>query len=416
MFVFVCRMRFSDIQTAWFLANHSVWRGNRAVLFLTPFIISLAVVNLLFFSGLFAGLYQTIDRQLIDNMLGNILIEPQQDHPYIVSSDAKVRIINSLLGVVASAPHYKSGALFAYDRDKDGRNVERGQYTIFSIEPEKEIQVTGIHSKMIEGRYLVDEDRDSIILGVEAAGGPLSLYPRNSLGGVHVGNTINTTYPNGITRRYTVVGIYKTGVDFADAMAFVTHKEIEGVLGVRDSAQEILVKIKPGSTEAAVVRDLRKRGLMQEKITPYYDFLNYSGAMKRSFDFLKVVTSLASMIVVTITIFIVMFIHVTNKRKQLGILRAVGISEETIVASYVFQALLYCILGAVLGTVIMLGIIEPLFRRFPLDSGFGLISLFVGYFDIIVGVGIILVTNLIAGYIPARLAIRKNIIDSIWGM
>lgn len=409
-------MRFSDIQTAWFLANHSVWRGNRAVLFLTPLIISLAVVNLLFFSGLFAGLYQMVDRQIIDSMLGNILVEPTQDHPYIVDSDGKIQLINSVPDVMASAPHYKSGALFSYDKDKDGRNIERGQYLVYSVEPNREKLVTSISSHMVAGRYLTDDDRDSIILGVEAAGGPLSIYPRNSLGGVNVGNTVDTTYSNGVTRRYTVVGIYKTGIDFADAMTYVTHKEMEGVLGVRDSSHEILIKTKPGSAEAAVVKELRKRGMTQEKITPYYDFVNYTGEMKRSFDFLKVITSMVSLIVVTITIFIVMFIHVTNKRKQLGILRAVGISEDTIVASYVFQALLYCLLGGSIGVAFMLGVLVPFFQIHPLNSGFGLISLVVGPADIALGIGIILATNLIAGYIPARLAIRKNIIDSIWGM
>lgn len=409
-------MRLSDLQTAWFLANRSVWRGNRAVLLLTPLIIGLAVINLLFFSGLFAGLYKSIDKQLVDNLLGNILVEPQQDHPYIVSSDTKLQVINSIPGVVASAPHYKSGALFSYDRDKDGRDIQHGQYLVFSVEPDRETNVTRIQSSIIDGRYLREDDRDSIVLGVEAAGGPLCLYPRNSLGGVQVGGTVDTTYPNGVTRRYKVVGIYKTGIDFTDAMTFVTHKEMEEVLGVRDSAHEIMVKIKPDISEAAVVREIRNRGITQEKVTPYYDFTNYTGIMKRSFDFLKVVTSLVSMIVVTITIFIVMFIHVTNKRKQLGILRAVGISEATIVTSYVFQAFLYCMIGATFGTVVMLGIIEPIFLRYPLDSGFGLISLFVGYMDIIIGVCIILITNLIAGYAPARLAIRKNIIDSIWGM
>ena len=408
-------MRLSDLQTAWFLASRSVWRGNRAVLFLTPLIICLAVLNLLFFDGLFAGLYKSIDRQVIDNLFGNILIEPPSDDTYIVGANSKINSIASVPGVMASAPHYKSGALFSFDKDHDGRQVTRGQYSVFSIEPDKEPLVTAIKSRLIAGRYLTDTDRDAVVMGVEAAGGPLSMYPRISLGGVSVGDTVYAVYPNGVSRTYTVVGIYKTGVDFADSMVFVTHKEMEGVLGIQDVAMEILVKTAPNVSEADVVPRLRQIGLAKEKITPYYDFLNYVGATKQSFDFLKVITSLVSLIIVTITVFIVMYIHVTNKKRQLGILRALGISESTIVLSYIFQAVVYCVVGLGVGCIIMFGFLIPFFLRRPLDAGFGLVSLYVNSTDAIEGILIITGTNLIAGYIPARLAIRRTIISALWG-
>lgn len=410
-------MNIHDTRVAWFLARASILRGSKAVSTLTPFVIALALINLIFFFSLFNGIIKAVDELIVNTLFANILVEPAQDKPYIISADAKVNLINSISGVAAAAPHYKNSAVVSFDPDRDQRNVKSARYPVISIEPEREVSVTKIHDYVIEGRYLSEEDRDRILIGVEVAGGPQSIFPKISLGGVKVGDRVRAVYANGIAREYTVAGIYKTGSDVVDGQIFVTHKEMETVLGVRDMASEIMVKTEEAGTESGLVDTMRKRGIVQEKISIWTEFLNYTATMKRSFNFLSFVTGIVGMIVVNVTVFIVIFINVVNKRKQLGILRAMGIEERIITASYIFQTLMYCLAGILGSVLIMFGILVPYFSANPLDIGFGPFSLIVMKNDVVLSVGVILITNMIAGFIPTVWAIRREtIIKSIWGV
>lgn len=407
-------MQASDFRTAAFLSTGLMWRGSRAILALTPIIIGLAIANLVFFDGLFGGLFKAVDRMVLNTLFSNIVIEPEENHKYIVSADQMVAAIQGMPGVTGVAPHYKSRLKLVLDRDHDNRDVRQGDYPVVSVEVEKERGIMIIPDRIVAGRYLNENDRDAIVIGNEVAGGPTAFFPKIGLGGAKVGDRLTAVYPNGVTRQYTVVGIYRTGHDASDASVYVTHKEIESVLGVRDMANEIMVRTTEGA-EPGVVAAIRRAGYTKEKITAWTEFLNYLATMTRSFDFLKVVTSLVAMIVVNVTVFIVMFINVMSRQRQLGILRAIGLGEDTVILSFVMQTALYCLAGfAVMGALVF-GVIVPYIVAHPLDVGFGSFVLEISGTDVATATALVFGTNLLACWVPAWAVTRRPIIKAIWG-
>lgn len=407
-------MQLSDFSIAAFLSTRFMRRGSRAILFLTPIVIGLSIANLVFFDGLFGGLFKAVDRMVLDTLFSNVVIEPEEGHQYIVSADQAVSAIQHIPGVTGVSAHYKGRISLRFDRNHDGRDVRRGDYAVTSVEVANERAIMTIPDHMVAGRYLNDSDRNGIVIGNEVAGGPTAFFPKIGLGGVQVGDELLATYANGVTRRYTVVGIYRTGHDASDAIVYVTHKEMETVLGVRDVANEIMVRTKP-DTEESVVAAIRAAGLRKERITTWKDFLNYLATMTRSFDFLKIVTSLVAMIVVNVTVFIVMFINVMTRRRQLGILRAIGLGEGAVILSFMLQTALYCLAGFAVMCAIIFGGVVPYIAAHPLDVGFGSFVLEISVSDVAVATGIVFATNILASWIPAWVVTRGSIIKAIWG-
>jgi putative ABC transport system permease protein len=405
----------NNLLSSAFLAYKSILKGNRAVLVLTPLVISFSIANLVFSSSLFTGMIHSLEGQLIDNLFSNILIEPQDDHVYITSVDSIVKAVSRIDGVVAVAPHYKASGQFSFDPEKDNMHVTRRGYQIIGVDPAIEPNVTKISRSMLEGRYLEPEDRDNIVIGAEVAGGGKGSFEKLSLGGVNVSDKVRISYGNGVAREYKVVGIFKTGMDGIDIMTFITRKEYEAVHGVADSAHEIMVRLPKLGNEENIIREIRALGYTKEKIGPWSSFSNFTASMSNSFSILNFITGIISLVVACTTIFIVIFIHVVNKKRQLGILKAIGVSERIIINSYIMQTLFYGVAGSLLSAFIMYGIANPYFNHNPLDMGFAKVKLLIEPWEMFKDTAIIVVAGLISGFLPAWITVRQSIIKAIWG-
>jgi ABC-type antimicrobial peptide transport system permease subunit len=121
------------------------------------------------------------------------------------------------------------------------------------------------------------------------------------------------------------------------------------------------------------------------------------------------------LVVTSITTFIVIFINAVTRRKFIGILKGIGIDAFAIELAYVFQALFYGVVGSALGIIITFGFLVPLFEAKPLDFPFsdGILSATVS--GALIRAGILMFITLVAGYLPARMIVKKNTLDSILG-
>lgn len=72
-----------------------------------------------------------------------------------------------------------------------------------------------------------------------------------------------------------------------------------------------------------------------------------------SFDLINLISTIVSLVIGVIVIFIVIYINIVHKRRQIGILKAIGINQKAIINSYVIQALFYCLCGIVIGSFLL---------------------------------------------------------------
>ena len=411
-----------DLRVALFLAFKSITKGNRWVPILLVLVMSFSFVNVIFASSILAGVMTTMDEQLVNTVLSNVIISPQEDEYYIDRVSSLEDKIRQIPGVAGVSSRLIDNVFIEYQWKEKERPTDRGKsgtWRVVGINPQQEAGVTTIHSHMIEGGYLHGNDRDEIILGVEIAGGGRAQSASFlTLGGVRVGDKVRVTYSNGIQREYTVKGIFQVReMEEADCTAFVTWTEMVSVLGRQvffDRASQILVKAEEAVDEDSLVRQLSSIGLKGE----VRSWREYSGAMHSVVFTFRIIASLIGSIglaVAAIVMFIVIYIAVVNKKREIGILRAIGIQRSSIIGSYLTQAVVYAVFGVVFGWLMVRFLLQPYFVRYPLDLPIGLVSLAVQ--PLIVGsstLGLI-GSAILAGFIPAWFIMKQSIIRTIWG-
>jgi len=113
--------------------------------------------------------------------------------------------------------------------------------------------------------------------------------------------------------------------------------------------------------------------------------------------------------------FIVIYIHVAHRKRQIGILRAIGVNRRVVLFSYLIQALLYAMLGIIFGGIIIGFIIRPYFYSHPIDLPIGLVSLVIDAGTVQIGILGLLVAAVLAGVIPVFNITHETIIKAIWG-
>ncbi len=75
----------------------------------------------------------------------------------------------------------------------------------------------------------------------------------------------------------------------------------------------------------------------------------------------------------------------------------------------------YAILGSGIGLALLYGLLSPFIAAHPIDFPFSDGILVAPLDTTLFRVGLLVLSTLVAGYIPARMIVRKNTLDSILG-
>lgn len=407
---------FQTLKVAVFLAFKSIVRGNRAVSALMIFILSLAFINLIFISAILDGVLDAINKQIVNNVVSNIVINPQKEpskKEYISQARYTMEQITAIPGIKTSVRHYSLAATFSFDKEKNGK-TESLSGQIIGIDPDEEKEITNIAKSMVSGEYLDKSDTDSIILGAGLTGGYEEAEEIENLGGVKTDDSIKITFDNGNIRDYKVKGIFLTRFMDADRMAYVTTREAESILGISDKASQILIKINSTGEEKRYLDQIKSISPNLE-VKEWKEYMGPMAGISTSFNIIIFIITVIGIIVAAVTIFILIYVNVVNKRRQIGILKAIGIREKTIIISYVLQALFYGIFGVIIGLILTFSLLVPYFIANPLYMPIGDVSLAIDNGRVISGIVGLLFSSLIAGFIPSWRAARENILKAIWG-
>jgi ABC-type lipoprotein release transport system permease subunit len=137
--------------------------------------------------------------------------------------------------------------------------------------------------------------------------------------------------------------------------------------------------------------------------------------IQNTFALLGNVMGSISLVVASITIFIVIFINAITRRKFIGIMKGIGVSASAIEISYIFQSIFYAVLGIIVGMVLLYGFMVPFVTAHPINFPFSDGILVAEVPGTLLRALLLIVATIIAGFIPARIVIKKNTLDSILG-
>ncbi|MCX5992358.1 MAG: hypothetical protein NTZ04_08565 [Chloroflexi bacterium] len=400
----------NSLKVAAFLALKSLTRGNLRVLTLTIAMLILVYLNLIFTPALLDGAVHSLDDKTKNFLSGDIVVQPTNEIPVIPNAQELVLGIESVEGVAAACARSNLGTEISYQ----GEHITS---VVYAIDPAKDSRVFQISEKIIEGKYLDPEDTDQVLLGLQIAGSGqenLEFYA-SSLRTVHADDRVTIKYVTGVEREYTVKGIFYTELIQSDLRAYITQKEANSIYPViNGKAMSIHVKVQPNAKPDLVMNKIEALRPGEFRFQTWKDSLGTLKSMTKSFDQIITILRTTALIVAAITIFIVTYVDLANKRRQIGIERAIGITSASIVISYIIRAILYAIVGILAAAIIYVYVVVPIEARYPFHFPFGDVLLPVSVPILASSAGILCAVAIASAFIPAWQTVRTKIIDAIW--
>lgn len=417
------------IRVGWFLALRNIRHSSKWTTGLITFIMILTFLNLVVVSGLLSGLIVGSFKQFRESYSGDVIITSAPQQSYIKESQALVGFLNNHPEVKAISPRYGvSGQVLGTLNDLPGKGERANQIGIrvVGLDLDREEELTQFSRFVVSGEMLNDREEGYALIGANmikkySAFADANIPGLDLLNDVDVGTRVRATITSGgqtVKKDFIIKGIVKSKVDEISTRFFITDQELRRMLPAnREQYQEIAVRVDPAYAPTLVsqVIDFLNDPTAARVQTSEDAIPSFLRDIETTFAILGNALSSIALVVASITIFIVIFINAVTKRKSIGIMKGIGIPPKVIEFSYVFQAMVYAIIGSVVGLALTFGFLKPYFDANPINFPFSDGILVATPEGAAIRVAILLIVTLIAGYIPAKLIVRKNTLDSILG-
>ncbi len=410
-------MRLPDLKkmrshkVAWFLSLRALARGNFGVTLLTIFMLAIIYVNMLFVPSIIQGFIEQTNLQLTNTLTSDLVISSSTAGSDISNRDDLLEKIRADQDVDSATGTYRAGVQISKG---DISNV----WTVDAIDPDSYAKVFTSPSHMYDGEYLNESEADSILLGIQIAGVDDKLLPNyaTSLKTVHADDTVTVSLITGQKHDFVVRGIFKNIFIFSDQKAYITLAAAEKLIPVSSGhATSIYIKAKTGV-------DSDKLG---KRITNLQDGLKYQTSevmaagineQVSAFNIVLEIMKGFSLVVAAITVFIVTYVELMNKRKQIGIERAIGIRPAAIVLVYIIKSLVFSVIGIAVGALIFSMVAIPWVSAHPFNFPYGPVELFVKNGEMQYDAVVLVLVSLVSALVPAIRSVRIKILDAIWGI
>ena len=404
------------------IAWKNVWRNKLRSLIIILSIV-LGLLGGIFYLAFANGMAQQQINSSIKTYISNIQIH----HPkFLVNNEIsytidnpseKLSTIKSIVGVKAAASRLVSLAMASSAITGTGISID-------GIDPEEELNVININTKIVEGSFFNSDLKNQILIGQKLAdklkikiNSKLVITIQNSAGDIAYG-------------AFRVVGIYKTdNTDFDKFNVYVkkmdlckligvdenTVNEIAVLLSHNDLTDEVKGIIKSNfideiSTEALIVRSW-------DEIQPVLRMLNEM-TIQFSMIFLIII-----LVALSFGIINTMLMAIMERVREIGVLMAIGMNKGKVFLMILLETVFLSLTGGIIGLALSY-IVVTITGNNGIDLsivGEGLnamgYSAFVYpeldniyYFMI---VGLVVVTALFASILPARKALKFNPAEAV---
>ena len=430
---------FRFIKVGSFLARRQIRRGSVWITLLIITIMTLTFLSLVVIPGILVGLTEGSFEQNREHFTGDLYLTTLPDQETIVDTQDVVRVLSTIPEVESYSVRYSIGSTVEagyITREDFTKEAESLSINAYAIDPENEEATTNISKFLIEGEMLRDDESGYVIIGstllakysgfadlfeplvnVEVGKPSKLTLQGESLEGIERDQALlETNTSSGQTSEFIVKGILDSKVGELSSAIFITEQDYRRISGQKSlQASEIAIKHDGSVTEG----QFKEIGLSYNfdryaKVrTSTESIPKFLSEVQQTFGLLGNMIGAIGIVVSSITIFIVIYINALTRRKFIGILKGIGISEGAIEVAYLFQAVFYAMIGIGLGIGIVYGLLVPFFQANPIDFPFSDGILVARLPATLTRAVVLMFVTMIAGFLPARLIVRKNTLDSI---
>jgi putative ABC transport system permease protein len=286
--------------------------------------VTLEVVLILLLVGVTTGTVDETGRR-VSGIGAEILIK-DEGSSYFLGMNSAILPVTELGGAIAAAPGVKAVAPVITDTDSKGLTV------IYGIDPPTFDAVSGGFQFIGKESRMFNAPNEAVIDNWQAAKAK-----------VKVGDTIQI-----LKEPYIVSGIVQNG---KGARIFIPIKTLQDKEKRKDLATMFYVKLNEGVETKQGIAQI-EAALAPEK----YEVLDVdefvSIMFEQNADLLNVVFDVVvflGVVIGVLVIFLSMYTTVTERTREIGILRSMGASKGMIVSLVLEESLLLCLIGTVVG-------------------------------------------------------------------
>jgi len=214
----------------------------------------------------------------------------------------------------------------------------------------------------------------------------------------------------------------KSGTFQMNSVVFMTNKDLKKVLNIGDEIDMIVVQVKDPAMIEKVADDIKKalRKDRKEKAGEE-DFsvqtpIQAVGTVNLILNIINIiVTGIAaiSLVVGGIGIANSMFTSVLERKKEIGIMKAVGAKNSDILTIFLIESGLIGLVGGIIGVVIGLGFAFAVSYIANASFGSSIISVSVSYPLVFAAIAFAFLIGIVSGIIPAIQASKLNPVEAL---
>lgn len=428
-FITFLKNTLNSLKVGFFLAFRQIRRSGKGTTTLIIFIMILTFLNLVVVSGLLVGLISGSFKQFRESYSGEVLVTSAPGKNYIENSPNLISYLNNHPQVDAISPRYNQSVQLLGTLNRLPAKDERANrigIRMVGIDLEKEETLTKFSRFIKYGQNLQVGEEGYALIGANMIKKYSSFADANIPGldlleNVDVGSRVRISFAtpdgNNVQKDFIIKGIVKSKVDEISTRLFIHDDELKRLLPInQQQVQEIAIRTDYDNANNLVAELTAFMGSYDARIQTTDDAIpSFLRDIETTMSLLGNALSSIALVVASITIFIVIFINAVTRRKFIGIMKGIGISPRAIIFSYMFQAVFYGALGSTIGLLLTFGFLRPFFDANPIDFPFSDGILVVTAGGAAVRVAILFGVTIFAGYLPAKLIVRKNTLDSILG-
>ncbi|MBE0571511.1 MAG: FtsX-like permease family protein [Ignavibacteriaceae bacterium] len=278
-----------------------------------------------------------------------------------------------------------------------------------------------LDDNMVDGDVVINQSSSNVIVGLRLAD-KLQVF---------TGDTILLISPSNIeqaltqlslplSRKVTITGVFSSkNNEYDDGYIFCSLKDAQYLFGYKNSFQGYDIKLdnidNSNRIKKALQTQLDKNNF---SVNTWYDFHQELYAVMQVERWTAYIILSLIIAVATFNILGSLSMSVIEKRRDIGILRSMGVTEKSVVKIFMFEGLLIGIIGTLLGVMIgyLVCYIQLKYNIYPLDpSQYKIdslpIELRISDFFFISGIAMLL--SFLASLYPAKRAAKVNPISAI---
>jgi lipoprotein-releasing system permease protein len=381
---------------SWLLAKRDILEEKRISLIVVA-MLSFSFLNLVFFPSFISGLSNLFTDNIVETQTGEVIIEAEQGR--FANADAIVKKVESLNAV----------------HDVEKRLTFTAQYTHKSTTISiptigtDHLSPSVYQQRLVSGQLLNTDDSNEILLGKSVAKEE-DISGEKGLG-VREGRIIQAAY-NNTARQLKVVGVIgQPGPSPLSQQAFVSYSTAADILDAHDEATSIKILLNSDTTPEQFKKQLQQLNTPGE-IRTWREVSDLGSNIEGTFSIVTFVVSTVGLIIAITSVGVVIFINSSKRRREMGIIRSIGVESSQVLQIFVLEALIFGVLGVIVGSAIMLGIHNYL-QANPIQAPIGTLSTDLTASLLITRSIWMLAAALVAGFIPAYLVSKQSIIDAI---